>query len=74
MLLETFKAMHGLTEIRLKKGSGRAFAVNTTIPVVVSRECDLKKELHIIPCKALDDAQTEVWVICNNSAKDFGTV
>lgn len=74
MLLETFKAMHGLKEIVLKKGKGRAFAVNTTVPVIASNECNWDKELHIIPCTAKDEKGTEVWVICNNSAQAFKTV
>lgn len=72
MLLETFKALHGLKEIVLKKGKGRAFAVNTTIPVIASDKCDFNKELHIVPCTA--NTGEEVWVICNNSAQAFKTV
>lgn len=65
MKLEAFKALHGieLLEYKTSKKTGRKVVVNTILPIVVSKNCDLTKELMI--GLYTTTAGGEVWSIHN---------
>lgn len=75
MLLQAFKEIHGIVSIRWmsSKKTGRRVSMNTTIPIVCSKnpEFTLKKTLYINECTATDG--TSVWVVSNQDGwNDLG--
>lgn len=67
MLLEAFKAIHGIAEIKWKrsKETKRLVCLNSSLPIVASHNCDFTKELHIVECVSKEG--TPVNVVCNQS-------
>lgn len=67
MLLEAFKKLHSIESIQWKrsKKTQRLVCCNSQLPIVASKKCDFKKELHIIPCTTRGDVPQQIFVVCN---------
>jgi len=74
MLLEAFKMIHGISEIKWKrsKKTQRLVAKNTSLPIVMSKNCDPKKELYIVETHKKDETTglytgELVYSVCNQN-------
>jgi hypothetical protein len=65
MLLDAFKTLHGISEIKWgrSKKTKRLVCLNSSLPIIASHNCDFKKELHIVECTSAEG--NPVNVVCN---------
>lgn len=74
--LSQFKEEENISTIDLMQGNGRMFATIREKSVIVSKECDLEKDLYVIP---LTNAETglvipNAFVIINSNVKKVGSL
>lgn len=78
--LNQFKLDNGITSLDFIQMKGRAFAETNGKRVLISKTCDLKKALYIIPLNSIDletGESTPVengYLVVNSDAKAVATL
>lgn len=67
--LEQFKAEHNIAQIQFLQGKGRLFAKVGNTDVVISKECNMKEPLYVIPLTTKEGALVPNAVLIVNNAK-----